>query len=73
MTPLEIVALINSLLSVAANAGIAWSRLRAAIDAAQAAGRPFDLADLEGIADQAQADVNALREAIARAKSEPKP
>jgi len=73
VNPLDLITAVNLLLGLAANAGIAWTRLRAAIDKAHAEGRKFDLTDLHAIADQTQADLDALRAAIDAAKVKPTP
>lgn len=68
MSAIALIAAVNTLLTLASEAGISWTRLRAAIDKARAEGRPFDLADLEAAAAEADAALAKLREAIAAAK-----
>ena len=68
MSAINLIVAVNTLLSLATEAGISWARLRAAIDKARAEGRPFDLADLEAAAAEADEAIAKLREAIAAAK-----
>jgi hypothetical protein len=68
MSAIALIAAVNSLLTLAAEAGISWSRLRSAIDKAKAEGRQFDLADLEAAATEADQALARLRDAIAAAK-----
>jgi hypothetical protein len=68
MSAIALIAAVNTLLTLAAEAGISWTRLRAAIDKAKAEGRQFDLTDLEDAAAEADRALKKLREAIEAAK-----
>jgi hypothetical protein len=68
MSAIALIAAVNTLLTLAAEAGISWTRLRAAIDKAKAEGRQFDLSDIEAAAAEADQALAKLREAIAAAK-----
>lgn len=66
---LTLVSAVNTLLQLVASMGLSWSRLAAAINQARAEGREFGVADLERLRDDAQAAIDRLDAAIAKARA----